>query len=169
MKDLKKISNYVVISLTRIMRSKDYQNELVHFSAVRFVNDTPTEYIQAYVENSKKYYDQKLNKKAYPLIYILPVLHAWIENDILILHEGGRKDIEWLSEELNRQANLQINNQYINIEDLAQFTIGLAHTSLKNIAKHYGVYRVNTNKKISRDAHNCMLINQIWMAFKDDR
>ncbi|MDQ0513895.1 hypothetical protein J2Z62_000333 [Mycoplasmoides fastidiosum] len=165
----KKTSNYVALSLTRIMKNEEYENELVHFCAVRFVNDRAKEYLDLYIENSKKEYDQNLNKKAYPLVLILAMLHTWFENDIIILHDGGRKDMEWLSEELNRHTNLQIRNQFINVEDLAVFEIGLQKTSLKNIAKHFGVYRVNTSTKVSRDAHNCMLINEIWKAFKDSQ
>lgn len=164
----KKINNYVTLSLSRIMRNKEYQNELIHFTAVRFKNDIPIEYLDIYVENSKKNYKENLNKKPYPIIFILPVLHTWLENDIVILHEGGRKDIEWLSEELNRHANLRLHNQYIDIELLVASKIGLQKTSLKNIAKHFGVYRVNTSKKVSKDAHNCMLVHEIWKAFKDN-
>ncbi|WP_391592044.1 hypothetical protein MCAV_02070 [[Mycoplasma] cavipharyngis] len=165
--NLKNIDNYITLSLTRIMANENYDNELIHFCAVRFVNDLPKEWLDLYVENSKKKYDQKANKKAYPLVLILAMLHCWFEDDIIILHEGGRKDIEWLSQELNQHTNLSITNKYINIEDLALLRLGLKKTSLKNIAKHFGVYRVNTNKKISRDAHNCMLINRIWTSFKN--
>lgn len=164
---LKTIKNYVTLSFSRVMMTDERKDELIHFAAVRFVNDEAKEYLDMYVENSQKKYDSRLNKQAYPFEFAISTLRSWLETDTIILHEGGRKDIQWLYNQLDAHLKLHINNEYINLEDLAIFKIGLRKTSLKNIAKHYGVYRLNTNHKVTKDLHNCMLIHEIWKAYKD--
>lgn len=164
---LKKIVNYVTLSLRRTINPDDQQNQLVHFAAIRFKNDQAKEYLDLFVENKKKKYDSQLNQKAYPFIFAISTLRSWLESDTIILHEGGRNDIQWLYEQLDQHLKLHIKNEYINLEDLAIFQIGLKKTSLKNIAKHYGVYQLNTSCKITKDLHNCLLIHEIWKAFKE--
>lgn len=74
--NLKNIHDYVTLSFSRVMLSDVNKDELIHFAAIRFRNHEATEFIDMYVENSKKKYDPSLNKKAHPFLHAISALRV---------------------------------------------------------------------------------------------